>query len=82
MSKIVGEEDSDELMSGIQRLERLSEEKSEITDQEKEVKAELKAQGFDLKVVAEILKLRKQDPDDRSEFETLLDLYKNVVGLA
>ena len=48
-------------------------------EQKKEVFAEAKAEGFDVKILKEIIKLRKQDKDERDEHETLLDLYMRAM---
>ncbi len=76
-----GEIATDILKSYIERLERLEEEKKETTEQIKEVFAEAKGNGFDVKTIREILKLRKLDSADRSEQEQLLDLYKQALGI-
>lgn len=69
------------LKSFIERIERLEEEKAALTEDIKEVYAELKGVGFDAKVVREIVKIRKADPDKRKEFEEILELYKAAVGV-
>lgn len=74
-------ENGEELLAFLERIENLEEEKQEKSDGIKEVKAEMKGRGYDLKIVAVLLKLRKQDPDDRAEHEALLDMYKSAVGL-
>ena len=51
----------------------------ELNEQKKEVFAEAKAEGFDVKILKEIIKLRKQDKDERDEHETLLDLYMRAM---
>ncbi len=71
----------DILRSYIERIERLEEEKKEIADQVKEVFAEAKGNGFDVKAMREILKLRKLDSADRSEQEQLVDLYKQALDM-
>ncbi len=72
---------SDILRSYIERLERLEEEKKEIAEQIREVFAEAKGNGFDVKTIREVLKLRKLDSADRSEQEQLLDLYKQALDM-
>ena len=71
----------DQLRAFVERIERLEEEKKEIAEQVKEVFAELKGQGFDVKAIRQILKLRKQDPDDRAEEVAVLDLYMSALGM-
>jgi len=69
------------LISFIQRIERLEEERKAISDDIKEIKSEAKGSGFDISVINHILKIRKQDADDRAEFETLVDIYSRAIGL-
>ena len=64
-----------------QRVERLEEEKAALQDDIKDVMAELKGRGYDVKAVRAILKLRKQDPDERQEAEAILELYMNALGM-
>lgn len=69
------------LKSFIERLENLEEEKREVGEQIKEVFAEAKGEGFDVKIMRQLLKLRKMKPHDRSEQEELLDVYKAAIGM-
>ena len=69
------------LRTFIERIERLEEEKAGIAADIKEVFAEAKGTGFDVKVMRQIIKLRKQDVEDRREQEELLDLYKRALGM-
>ncbi|MBS1182788.1 MAG: hypothetical protein H6Q99_2668 [Proteobacteria bacterium] len=71
-----------ELRQFIERIERLEEEKSALQDDIKDVMAELKGRGYDVKAVRAILRLRKQDPDERQEAEAILELYMNALGMA
>jgi uncharacterized protein (UPF0335 family) len=71
-----------QLQSFIERIERLLEERDAIMADAREVFAEAKAQGYDVKIMREILKLRKMDKDDRDEKETILDVYKRALGMA
>lgn len=66
----------------IERVERLEEEKKEVMDQLKEVYAEAKGEGYDTKVMRQIVRLRKMDTADRQEQEALLDLYLSAIGEA
>jgi len=63
------------------RIERLEEEKAALAEDIKEVYAEAKAVGFDVKIMRRILKLRKMDPDQRQEEDHLLDLYMSAIGM-
>jgi len=69
------------LSSFIERIERLEEEKASLAEDIKEVYAESKGLGFDVKTIRQIVKLRKMDAEKRREGEELLDLYKAAVGM-
>ena len=73
---------ADELRQFIERIERLEEEKSSIQGDIKEVFAELKGRGFDAKAIRTIVRIRKQDHDERQEQEAILDLYMQALGMA
>jgi uncharacterized protein (UPF0335 family) len=63
----------------VERIENLDTELAELNEQKKEVFAEAKGEGFDVKILKEIIKLRKQDADERDERESLLDLYMRAM---
>lgn len=65
----------------LERVERLAEEKKGIQDDIKDVFAEAKAVGYDVKIMRQILKLRAMNPDDRREQELLLDTYCAAIGI-
>lgn len=69
------------LRSYIERIEKLEEEKANIASDVRDVFAEAKSNGFDVKTMRTILKLRKLDANDRLEQEYMLDLYKRALGL-
>ena len=69
-----------QLKSIIERIERLEVEKGEIAEQIKEVKAEAKGNGFDVKILKKVVRIRKQDRAKRQEEEALLDLYLSAIG--
>ena len=69
-----------QLKSIIERIERLELEKSEIAEQIKEVFAKAKGNGFDVKVLRKVVRLRKQDRAKRQEEEAILDLYLSALG--
>jgi len=71
----------EELLRDVERIERLEEEKKSIADDIKDVKGEMKGKGYDMKVVAEMLKLRKMDKDSRDEFESVRDSYGHALGI-
>ena len=70
------------LRSFIERIERLEEEKKAIADDIKEVYAESKSDGFDVKTIRQIIRIRKMEPNDRQEAEYLLDTYMSALGMA
>ena len=72
----------DQLRAYIERIERLEEEKAALAADVREVFAEAKANGFDVKIMRQVLRLRKMDGDDRAEEEALLDIYKRAIGMA
>ena len=69
----------DRIRSFVERIEQLEIELSELNEQKKEVFAEAKGEGFDVKILKEIIKIRKQDKDERDEHETLLDVYLRAM---
>ena len=69
----------DRIRSFVERIEQLDTELQEINEQKKEVFAEAKGEGFDVKVLKEIIRLRKQDQEERDEHETLLDVYLRAM---
>lgn len=71
-----------QLRAFIERIERLEEEKSGISDDIKDVYAEMKGQGYDTAAVRTIVRLRKKDANERQEEEAILDLYKSALGMA
>jgi uncharacterized protein (UPF0335 family) len=70
------------LRSFIERVERLEEEKQALADDIKEVYAEAKGQGFDVKIMRKIVTLRKVDADTRAEEQALLETYMSALGMA
>ena len=72
----------DRLKSLIERIERLEEEKTAIAADIREVYAEAKAMGYDPKILRQVVRLRKQDRDERQEQESLLETYMIALGEA
>ncbi len=72
----------DRICSFIERIEHIDEEIKAMNEGKKEVLAEAKGEGFDVKVLKEILRLRKLDKDERDEHESLLDLYLKAMESA
>lgn len=71
-----------ELRQIIEQYERLEAEKSDIAEAQKEVMANAKGRGYDTKVLRKIIALRKRRPDEISEEEAVLELYKQALGMA
>jgi uncharacterized protein (UPF0335 family) len=69
----------DRIRSLIERVEHIEEEIKALNEGKKEIFAEAKGEGFDVKVLKEIIRLRKQDKDERDEQESLLDLYLRAM---
>jgi uncharacterized protein (UPF0335 family) len=72
----------DQLKSIVERVERLEEEKTALSGDIKEVYAEAKGNGFDTKIVRQVVRLRKMDTTEREERDALLDLYMSALGMA
>ena len=73
---------SEQLRLFIERIERMEEEKKGISDDIRDVYSELKGQGYDPKIVRQIVRLRAMETHDRQEMEALLDTYRSALGLA
>ena len=71
----------DQLRAYIERIERLEEEKAALAADVREVFAEAKGNGFDVKIMRQVLRLRKMDGDDRAEEEALLDIYLSLIHI-
>ena len=81
MSDVVGIP-GNRIRSFVERIEQIETELKELTEAKEEIFSEAKGEGFDVKVLKEILKLRKQDQDERDEHETLLDVYMRAMDTA
>ena len=71
----------DHLKAFVERIERLEEEKKTIADDIRDVYAESKGNGFDVKALRAVIRLRKQDAQERQEHELILDTYLNALGM-
>ncbi|HEX2215181.1 MAG TPA: DUF2312 domain-containing protein [Xanthobacteraceae bacterium] len=71
----------DHLKAFVERIERLEEEKKAIADDIRDVFAEAKANGFDVKALRSVVRLRKQDVDERKEHEAILETYLHALGM-
>lgn len=72
---------ADQLRSFVERIERLSDDKDLIAADIRDVYTEAKSQGFDVKALREIIRLRRQDPNERQEAETILEVYMQALGM-
>jgi uncharacterized protein (UPF0335 family) len=72
----------DRLRSFVERIERLEEEIKGLTDDKKDIFAEARGEGYDVKILREVIKLRKQDRQEREERDSLLDLYLHALETA
>lgn len=80
-SKRAGGVAADQLRGIVERVERLEEEKAGLAADIRDVFAEARGNGFDVKAIRTIIKLRKQDPAEREEAETVLDTYLRALGM-
>ena len=72
---------ADRLRSLIERIERLEEERKSLGSDIKDIYAEAKSAGFDVKVIRQLISIRKQEPADVEEQESLLDIYRRALGM-
>jgi uncharacterized protein (UPF0335 family) len=71
----------DHLKAFVERIERLEEEKKAIADDIRDVYGEAKATGFDVKALRTVIRMRKQDVDERKEQEAILETYLHALGM-
>jgi uncharacterized protein (UPF0335 family) len=72
---------ADRLRSLVERIERLEEERKALANDIKDIYAEAKSAGFDVKVLRQLIRLRRQEPADVEEQESLLDVYRRALGM-
>jgi len=70
----------DRLRSFVERIERIDEDLKAMNEEKKDVFAEAKGEGFDVKILRKVVRLRKQDKAKRLEEEAILDLYLSAIG--
>ena len=75
------EEAKNQLMSFIERIERMEEEKAGVATDIKEIYAEAKANGFETKIIRKIVSLRRKSKEERQEEEALLETYMASIGM-
>jgi uncharacterized protein (UPF0335 family) len=76
-----GNVSAERLRSLIERIERLEEERKALGSDIKDIFAEAKSAGFDVKVMRQLIRIRKQEPAEVEEQETLLDVYRRALGM-
>lgn len=76
-SNVAGER----LRSIIERIERLEEERKALANDIKDIYSEAKSAGFDVKVIRQLIRIRKQEPSEVEDQETLLDIYRRAIGM-
>jgi uncharacterized protein (UPF0335 family) len=81
LDKTKGGVESGQLRAFVERIERLEEEKRTIADDIKDVYAEAKGNGFDVKIMRKVVSLRRQDLNKRREEEEILDIYLSALGM-
>jgi uncharacterized protein (UPF0335 family) len=72
---------ADRLRSLVDRIERLEEERKALGSDIRDIYAEAKSAGFDVKVLRQLIRVRRQEPGDIEEQETLLDVYRRALGM-
>jgi len=77
--KMTGDVAGDQLRTIVERIENIEGEIKELTEAKKEVYLEAKGNGFDVKTLREVIRVRKQDQKQRDELESLLDLYLQAI---
>jgi uncharacterized protein (UPF0335 family) len=81
MTDIVNKETAEQLKRYIEAIENYEAEKQEVSDKLKEIYDEAKSTGFDVKIMRQIIKIRKSDQDKLQEQEYLLEVYKDALGM-
>ena len=72
----------DQLRAIVERIEQVEEEIKELTEAKREIYLEAKSNGFDMKIIREVVRLRKQDPRERDELETMVEEYWQAINRA
>lgn len=72
---------ADQIKAIVERIERLEEEKKTISDDVRDIYKEAGGNGYDVKALRTIIRMRKQDPNDRAEQETILETYLHAMGM-
>lgn len=72
---------ADEIRQFIERFEHIEAEKRDLAEDQKEVMAEAKGRGFDTKALKRVIQLRKMRPDERAEFDAVVEMYTAALGM-
>lgn len=78
---VIGGNSGEQLRSFVERIERLAEEKKALADDIRDIYAEAKANGFDVKALRAAIRLRAQDAEERKEHQAVLDTYCHALGI-
>ncbi|MBI5112892.1 MAG: DUF2312 domain-containing protein [Rhodovulum sp.] len=78
---VLGRGAQDQIRAFVERIEKLEEEKKALADDIKDVFAEAKGNGYDVKALREVIRLRKQDRDERAEREAIVEVYLAALGM-
>lgn len=81
MTEVIGGISAGQLRSFIEKIENLEQDKAEIAETVRDIFSEAKSEGFDVKVMRQLLKLRRMKKEELAEQEELLDLYRQAIGL-
>lgn len=76
-----GNVSAERLRSIVERIERLEEERKALAGDIKDIFSEAKSAGFDVKVIRQLIRIRRQEPAEVEEQETLLDVYRRALGM-
>lgn len=81
MSENIGDNSKERLRAIVERIERMEEEKATIATDIREIYTEAKGSGYDIKALRTIIRMRKQDANERAEAEAILETYMHALGM-
>lgn len=81
MSDTIGNNSAQQLKSIVERIEHLDSEIKELRDDQKDIYAEAKGNGYDIRALRQIVRMRKEDANERAEREAILDTYLQALGM-
>ena len=79
LDRVIGDNTKEALRMNIERIESIEEDKREMNENIKEVFAEAKSQGFDIKIMRQVLKRRKLEREERDELDDLIKIYEDAI---